>query len=125
MHHRSLGLDLDDGRILGEAATHDVAVPRDLVAAVCLSEHLNIRAKPENLVFCAKEAVFKCQHGLTKLADLDFHDIAVIEDPSHAVFEARLVSRSVSHAISSVIAKIRVRPFYIQGLTGALAFLAR
>lgn len=72
--HQSLGVDLDDVRPLGDAAAADLMTPEE-IDLVTQEGWARDRTAAQNLVFSAKEAIFKCQFPLTGHADLDFPDV--------------------------------------------------
>jgi 4'-phosphopantetheinyl transferase EntD len=49
------------------------------------------RSKAQNLVFCAKEALFKCQYPLTGLGQLDFEHVQVCRSDQPKVLKPALV----------------------------------
>jgi 4'-phosphopantetheinyl transferase EntD len=62
----------------------------------------------QNLVFCAKEAVFKCQYPLTGERDLDFHEVQLT---------ASIVPNALAVACSARNSGLAA------GLTGILLFM--
>ncbi len=80
-HHASVGIDLDDHRLLGEAAAKDLMTEEE-IELVLKAGWTCDRAQAQNLVFCAKEALFKCQYPMTGLAQLDFEHVRL--SPSNA-----------------------------------------
>jgi 4'-phosphopantetheinyl transferase EntD len=74
----SVGVDVDDGRPLGDAAAQTVASRREL--RLLLSAGL-ARSEEEarNFAFSVKEAVFKCQYVLTGHRGLRFHQARLVE----------------------------------------------
>lgn len=75
--HASVGIDLDDHRLIGEAAAIDLMTEEE-IALVIAQRWAHDRALAQNAVFCAKEALFKCQYPLTHKGDLDFEDVRLV-----------------------------------------------
>jgi len=75
--HASVGIDLDDHRLIGEAAAADLMTEEE-IAVVVAQGWAHDRLLAQNAVFCAKEALFKCQYPLTRKADLDFDDVRLV-----------------------------------------------
>lgn len=74
----SVGVDVDDGRALGDAAAQTVASRRELrlLQSVGLARS---EQEAQNLAFSVKEAVFKCQYVLTRNRGLRFHQARLVE----------------------------------------------
>jgi 4'-phosphopantetheinyl transferase EntD len=76
----SVGVDVDDGRPLGDAAAQTVASRREL--RLLLSVGLaRSDEEAQNFAFSIKEAVFKCQYVLTGNRALRFHQARLVEAP--------------------------------------------
>jgi 4'-phosphopantetheinyl transferase EntD len=75
--HASVGIDLDDHRLVGEAAATDLMTEEE-IAVVVAQGWAHDRSLAQNAVFCAKEALFKCQYPLTRKGDLDFDDVWLV-----------------------------------------------
>jgi 4'-phosphopantetheinyl transferase EntD len=75
--YASVGIDLDDHRLVGEAAAADLMTEEE-IAVVVTHGWAHDRLLAQNAVFCAKEALFKCQYPLTRKADLDFDDVRLV-----------------------------------------------
>jgi len=74
--YKSVGIDVDDKRPLGEAAKASVVTERELQAI----DRAGLTASgitAENIAFSAKEAVFKCQYPITLDASLDYLDVCL------------------------------------------------
>lgn len=88
---RSIGIDIED----------DTPLEPDLVAAVCtLEERAWLATQPEaargrlaKLIFCAKEAVYKCQYPVSHRM-LDFHAVLVTPDTDTGQFEATFLENT-------------------------------
>lgn len=70
----SVGLDIDDGRPLGEAASEDLMTSAE-VEALIRAGIASSTSEAERIIFSAKEALYKCQFSLTGKSDLDFLDV--------------------------------------------------
>jgi 4'-phosphopantetheinyl transferase EntD len=97
--HASVGVDLDDRRMIGDAAAADLMTDQEIEAVLAQGWTID-HAIAQNIVFLAKEAVFKYQYLHTTRIGLDFNEVRlyrsapdgklhaspVVEDPSlHAV----------------------------------------
>jgi 4'-phosphopantetheinyl transferase EntD len=89
--HASVGIDLDDHRLLGEAAARDLMTD-DEIQQVINAGWTRERSQAQNLVFCAKEALFKCQYPLTGLAQLDFEDVRLAASDRPQILKFALAS---------------------------------
>ena len=72
----SVGIDIEDGRPLGEAALATVVTARELRVIDCVGWAIP-GSTAEGIAFSVKEAVFKCQFPVTLDASLDFLDISL------------------------------------------------
>jgi 4'-phosphopantetheinyl transferase EntD len=69
----SVGIDLDDGRPLGDDLERKVLSPAERIEVFAASP--GFCGNAANLAFSAKESFFKCQYPLVRIADLDFDDL--------------------------------------------------
>lgn len=74
--HASVGVDIDDGRLLGVDAASELMCANE-VAAVLKLGWARDTSIAQNIVFLAKEALFKYQFPLTGTQDLDFDEVEV------------------------------------------------
>jgi 4'-phosphopantetheinyl transferase EntD len=79
--YRSLGVDLDDERPLGDAAAAGVTWQSE-VSRIQRAMGFAERATAQNFAFSAKEAIFKCQYPLTLNAKLGHQQARLLA--SHA-----------------------------------------
>ena len=115
----SVGIDIDDGRNL-EAATEDVASKVELLQ---LAAHPLILddAGAARLVFCAKEALYKCQAPITGNSDLGFADVE-LDLQNSCLLRAKPVINLDSPTFS-VVGSIKILVEQYQGVTIAIAWL--
>jgi 4'-phosphopantetheinyl transferase EntD len=73
-HHASVGVDIDDQRLLSTAAAEELMTP-DEVAVVLAQGWTSDIAIAQNLAFLAKEALFKYQYPITRKRELEFDDV--------------------------------------------------
>jgi 4'-phosphopantetheinyl transferase EntD len=73
--YRSVGLDLDDPRPLGSAAALVSRPPER--AAVITAGWAASDEDAARVVFCLKEAIYKCQYSLIGVLELDFSEVEV------------------------------------------------
>jgi 4'-phosphopantetheinyl transferase EntD len=109
----AVGVDIDDKRPLGDAATADIAIADEIELVERLGFAPN-RLVAQNLVFNAKEAIFKCQFPLTQSISLDFHDVHLIAGNDSA--SLRVEGRNCPTRIERVLENIYIFPIYIQSL---------
>jgi len=102
--HASVGIDLDDHRPLGEAAAKDLMTD-DEIQLVLKAGWARERSQAQNLVFCAKEALFKCQYPLTGLAQLDFEEVRLAPSDRPEILKPGLVLGS-PHALGPCLEAI-------------------
>lgn len=84
---RSLGIDLEPALPLPEDAVDTILRPeerRRLASLPKATQLLHAR-----IIFCAKEAFFKCQYGISRVM-IDFHVVAIRLDLADGSFEAAL-----------------------------------
>jgi 4'-phosphopantetheinyl transferase EntD len=72
--HASVGVDLDDGRLLGAAAARELMTESE-VAAVLAHGWTQDPEIARNLAFLAKEALFKYQYPKTGFLELGFDEV--------------------------------------------------
>lgn len=109
---RSIGVDIEDGRELGEA-TANIASAADITAVSRLWNSPE-RETASRLVFSAKEALFKCQAPLTGNMDLDFDEIVLIGRPEGTL--GAKYHRTAGTVDMSAIKEISIYFEEIQGL---------
>jgi 4'-phosphopantetheinyl transferase EntD len=117
---RSVGIDLNDHRALGDAAD-ELMSGTEITAASQLGLFHDVDAI-KNLLFSAKEALFKCQFPLTRLNDLGYMDVELTVRPGEGCISAKLL-RPLDASAVAVISKIQILPMQIQGVMAALAIL--
>lgn len=116
--YRSLGVDIDDGRPLGDAAAEGVTWKSE-VRRIQHAMRLVDRALAQNFAFSAKEAVFKCQYPLTfngMLAPLQARLLQIPGCNGMAVAGWR-----VSIVTANVLARISVDRLLLDGHAVAVA----
>jgi 4'-phosphopantetheinyl transferase EntD len=72
--HVSVGVDLDDGRLLGAAAAGELMTASE-VEAVLAQEWTADEEIARNLAFLAKEALYKYQYPKTRFRELGFDEV--------------------------------------------------
>jgi 4'-phosphopantetheinyl transferase EntD len=92
---RGLGLDAEPDAPLEAALVPLICTPREL--AWLDTRPPADRGHLAKIVFCAKEAFYKCQYPTTR-AYLDFLDVAIDLQPGPRRFSVRIVGREVPHA---------------------------
>jgi 4'-phosphopantetheinyl transferase EntD len=119
LRHASVGIDLDDHRLIGEAAAADLMTEEE-IEVVIAQGWAHDRALAQNVVFCAKEALFKCQYPLTHNRDLDFDDVRLVgsTDPGTVAVSCLIDDRH----LGAQLAGIRLFIIQIQGVHLILAF---
>jgi 4'-phosphopantetheinyl transferase EntD len=111
--HASVGIDVDDQRLLGPAAAADL-MTSDEVQAVLAAGWTRNADIAQNMAFLAKEAVFKFQYPITRRRDLEFDEIRLRQSDSSGVLR---VSCSVADStLEETISKARVFYTSIQEL---------
>ncbi|MEZ5831670.1 MAG: hypothetical protein R3D05_10865 [Dongiaceae bacterium] len=118
-HVRSVGIDFDDGRNLGDAISH-IGQPGEIKALVTHPLVSN-EEDAARLLFSAKEALFKCQSPVTKDEDLGFMDVRLEWSDRGAL--TAVPNAGVDQRIAAAITNTRIIIEPIQGLTIALAWL--
>ena len=119
LRHASVGIDLDDHRLIGEAAAADLMTEEE-IEVVIAQGWAHDRSLAQNVVFCAKEALFKCQYPLTHNHDLDFDEVRLVgsADPGTLAVSCLIDDRH----LSAQLAGFRLFIVQIQGLRLILAF---
>jgi 4'-phosphopantetheinyl transferase EntD len=101
----SVGVDVDDGRPLGDAAAQTVASRREL--RLLLSAGLaRSEEEAENFAFSVKEAVFKCQYVLTGHRGLRFHQARLVEASTGGSGCIAVAGWRTSAAVDQVLRRI-------------------
>jgi 4'-phosphopantetheinyl transferase EntD len=118
--YASVGVDIDDGRPLGDAAAADV-VWRDELALVQRLGIATSEITAQNFVFIAKEAIFKCQYPVTLQRSLDFLDVRLIEANEGGALMPQAVVED--DQLRSLLVRVRVFSTNIQGVSLAYALL--
>jgi 4'-phosphopantetheinyl transferase EntD len=72
--HASVGVDLDDGRLLGAAAAGDLMTESEVDAVLAQGWTADAEIA-RNLVFLAKEALYKYQYPKTGFRELGFDEV--------------------------------------------------
>lgn len=72
-----LGVDIRDNREIADLEAPLVASDEELASATGIGWAFDLKSA-RHLMFCAKEAFFKCQFPLTGLRDLDFRDVTLL-----------------------------------------------
>lgn len=101
----SVGVDVGDGRPLGDAAARTVASRREL--RLLLSVGLaRSEEEAQNFAFSVKEAVFKCQYVLTGSRGLHFRQARLVEAPAGGWGCIALAGWRTSAAVDQVLRRI-------------------
>ena len=117
----AVGLDLDDERTIGAAAAAELMdnVEVDLIVRLGAADS-EVRAR--NIVFSAKEAIFKCQYPLTLCADLAFDEVQLVGG-SGADFLFGVSVRRNLPALTNLASRFRINTIVTGGLTLAIAWV--
>lgn len=116
--NRAVGIDLNDRRALG-SASDDLMTAPDIEAAGEVAGNEDLDAL-RNLVFSAKEALYKCQFPLT-LTNIEHLDVELSACSGKDFLCARTRTTDLG---SAVISMVRIFPMKIHGVMGALAILS-
>jgi 4'-phosphopantetheinyl transferase EntD len=117
--HASVGVDVGDARTLGKAAARLMtAAEIDLVTA---KGWASTEEQAQNVVFGAKEALFKCQYPLTEKQDLDFDEVTLVAGCYSAGLSAQLAGAELQ--LAPVITRIDIFYLEIQQVGCAVALL--
>ncbi len=119
--YRSVGVDIDDARPLGDAAASGVTWQSE-VARIQRVVELEDPALAQNFAFSAKEAIFKCQYPLTLNSKLGPLQARLLANPSEAG-AFTVAGWRVSAATADVLARITVRLLALDAQTIVLALL--
>lgn len=111
--HASVGIDLDDQRLLGGVAASELMTD-DEIEAVFAQGWTGDLAIAQNLVFLAKESVFKYQYPLIGRRELDFHEVRLRTSERRGVLAAS--SAVEDPALQHVVGSARIFHEEIQGL---------
>lgn len=118
---QSVGVDIDDGRSLGEAKA-DVATPDELnLTREVAQSHCTLA---ESVVFSVKEAIFKCQCSLTRDQTLDFLDIQIIRGATPATFNF-VVATANRPTLAELATRTSILFHRVQGVSVACAFTTK
>ena len=118
-HYRSVGIDLDDERPLGNNVAKDLMSDDEVQRVLMTGIAANVD-EAHRFVFSAKEAVFKCQFPLTGNADLDFDDVQLIV-PRVSRNSPGFVASFRTHVAMPTWLYIEVFPFMVHTLLLAIA----
>jgi 4'-phosphopantetheinyl transferase EntD len=114
LRYVSLGVDLDDGRPLGTAASADLMTDSE-VAVVLAQGWTDDLAIAQNIAFLAKEALFKYQYPLTHRRDLDFDEVRLHTGDHIGVLGASAAAPE-DLELQTHLATVRIFHEVIQGL---------
>jgi 4'-phosphopantetheinyl transferase EntD len=111
-HHPSVGIDIDDQRLLGSAAK-DLMTDEE-VQLVLRQNWTADAALAQNLVFSAKESIFKYQFPLTAQRELEFNEVRLRASERPGVLAASCLLPDPH--LQMVIARARLFHQQIQGI---------
>jgi len=111
--YASVGLDLDDGRLLGAAAATDVMTDAEVTTVLAQTWTSDV-AIAQNIAFLAKEALFKYQYPITRRHDLEFNEIELRGADAQGVLGASCATEDAE--LQSLIAASRTFYQEIHGL---------
>lgn len=117
--YRGVGVDLDDGRSLGDDAAADL-MGVDEVRLVIAAGIAGDWDSAQRFVFSAKEAVFKCQYPLTRNSDLPFPAVQLAKSRTAAT-PTRLAVAWRTHLLGPTAPDVEIFPVFDHGLTLAVA----
>lgn len=112
-HHAAVGVDLDDQRLLGAAASAELMTGAE-IEAVLAQGWTRDPAIAQNLVFVAKEALFKYQYVLIGRRELDFDEVRLRASDRLGVLAAS--STFADPVLQRALAPARVFQDEVQGL---------
>ena len=115
---RSVGIDIEDGRNLGTAAS-DIATSEEIESAIAHPFAGN-REGAARLIFSAKEALYKCQAPLTGNRHLDCLSVR-LEFGAPGEITAKPVA-SLDRLTSATVDKISILFQQVQGVILAVAW---
>lgn len=110
--YQSLGVDMDDGRPLGDAAAAGVTWKAE-VARIQRVMGLPDRALAQNFAFSAKEAIFKCQYPLTLDASLGPLQARLVMAPGDEAMS--VAGWRVCAPMAEVLSKVSVHRLALDG----------
>ena len=116
----SLGIDIEDGRDL-DAATTDIA-DRDELEVVMRHGFAADPAAAARFVFCAKEALFKCQSSVTGDVDLEFSEVRIQRDADGRL--RGVPNPAVQVEIARNVQAARLNIVEAQGVMAVVAWIA-
>jgi 4'-phosphopantetheinyl transferase EntD len=122
-HFDSVGIDIYDSRPLDAAALAGIAHADELQVierAGLISQGIT----PAGVVFCAKEAIFKCQYPLTLDSSLDFLDVALLPGAQPRSLEVRAVDADRS-GLDGIASRITIHLMQIQEVTVIYSVLSK
>jgi 4'-phosphopantetheinyl transferase EntD len=108
-----VGIDLDDQRLIGASAAADLMTDEEIQAVLSLGWASEIETA-RNIVFLAKEALFKYQYPLAGNRDLDFPEVRVRVSPGGASLIASPCSPAT--ALDAAFSRARIQYQEIQQL---------
>lgn len=111
--HASVGIDIDDERPLGSAAAAELMTDAE-VQLVLSAGWTGDAAIAKNLVFSAKESLFKYQYPLTGQRDLDYCQVLLIASEQPGVLGASCMISDPS--LQEVLVPARLFYKRIQGV---------
>jgi 4'-phosphopantetheinyl transferase EntD len=114
--HESVGIDVGDARTLGKAAERLMTTAE--IALLMAKGWASTEAQAQNMVFEAKEALFKCQYPLTQKHDLDFNEVMLIAHRDSAGLCGQLAAAEPQ--LAAVISHIKLFYLEIQGVRCAV-----
>lgn len=117
----SVGIDIEDGRNLGKAASGIGAA--DEIELIVAHPFAGDREAAARLLFSAKEALFKCQAPLSGNTDLDFTDVRLDLTPD-GIFRG-LPTGNIERSTLQAIIATRVLLKQFQGLMLAVAWIPK
>ena len=122
-HYESVGIDIDDGRPLGVAASATVATSQEL-EVVKHAGWVVLGGTAENLAFSGKEAIFKCQFPATQDASLDFLDVSLEAGESVGNVRIRVID-SERTSLAKMADRFHIQSVNAFDVTVVCAFLDR
>jgi 4'-phosphopantetheinyl transferase EntD len=110
--HGSVGVDLDDQRLLGTEAAVELMTRQEIDIVIAQGWAHDV-AIAQNLVFLAKESLFKYQYPITGRRELDFDEVSL-----HPSERSGVLTASCAHdpGLQRVLAQARIFHLEIQGL---------
>ncbi|WP_374122313.1 4'-phosphopantetheinyl transferase family protein [Variovorax boronicumulans] len=121
--YRSVGVDMDDARPLGDEAAAGVTWESE-VQRVQRALGVSERAVAQNFAFSAKEAIFKCQFPLTQDAALKAHQARLLATHHPADGEMVVAGWRAARSTARVLDLMRVRRVGFEGAPLAIATIS-